>query len=49
MAKPLLLDLIEVIESILILRMTVGKLEGWEQNGELKVIQSTSCFHRLAV
>ena len=49
MAKPLLLDLIEVIESILILRMTVGKLEGWEQNEEHKVIQSTSCFHRLAV
>ena len=49
MAKPLLLDLIEVIESILILRMTVGELEGWEQNGEHKVVQSTSCFHRLTV
>ena len=49
MAKPLLIDLIEVAESILILRMTMGELGGWEQSGEHKVVQSTSCFHRLAV
>lgn len=47
MVKPLLLDLIEVIESILTLRMTVREIEGWEQNGGHKVIQNASYFHRV--